>query len=460
MSAKAHNIARQYFRRIGKSASSPECDTLGNCVSQLIDLGVFGAIQEMWIHRSAYNAGSGATSFGVLGRVNMSLVASPTWGVNGIATNGTTQYGTATLPVGLNVGSMIVIAGGNGGPTQPTAFATIGAIVSPTGRSTAVTGGPLSQLYHNNQAAVSTDSYNGTLSSDTVVALPSHSVILSGMRMFAFAADGGGSPSMANWIDTTKTAHATPRAYANNATIVTNAGNFDSPGYSLFYQGTVAMSLVFNVVISDAQMQAIYAILRKTIASGLPWVQTYTVEGDSQAAGAVADGNSWHFQLGLVAATYWYPKAYRNVKATGGQTSTQRLAAYLSAVYPSRPMVPEDRSWFTLCVGINDLFNDVTAEAVMANILAHQALARRDGFRTMQFTLPAHQTLTPLQETQRRRINDMIRGYDKSKLWDYMIDLGAQWPVWDTNYYLDATHLNIPAQLIICNLVTAKVPTP
>lgn len=455
MSVTAHNLARNYFRRLGKSASSAECDTLGNCLSQIQDLGVLGALQEMWIHRSAYNAGSGATSFGVLGRANMSLVATPTWGVNGLTFNGTTQYGTATLPVGMVTGTLIAISQGD--VAGQAAFASVASIVAAAGRS-AAGGGTIGSILHNNLGGLSTQGYTGAVGTDQIQFATPYGINDQCFRLFAVASDVG--PAMANWCDWIRTAHATPQTFTNANTMVTNAALFDNPGYSLFYKGTIAVSLAFNVALSDTVMQAIYSILRRTVASGLPWCQRVTIEGDSQANATTngVDTDRWHNKLMLTAGNSWYGNAYRDLQATSGHTSTQRLAAYNSAVFPSRPRNTDDRSWYMLLVGINDLATDVPAATVHANILTMLGQARRDGFRTLVFTLPAHQTLSARQELERRALNERLRGSGRAV--NFVVDLGARFTAWDAALYLDTVHLNPAGNTIVKDLTLAKISSP
>lgn len=457
MSAKSHNLAKQYFRRLGKSASSPECDTLGNCISQLIDLGVFSSLQEIWIHRSAYNLGSGASVSGVLGRAAMVLTATPTWGTNGITFNGTTQYGSATIPTGTLAGSLIVVCQGD--VTGQAAFGTPGSIVAAAGRS-AAGGGTVGSIYHNNLGGLQTDAFTGALQTDQLAFNPGVPITSAYFRFLAFANDGG--TAMANWVDTYRTPHVTPRTTVNLNTMVTNAAGYDNPGYSLFYKGTFAATLAFNSALTDAQMQAIYRILRTTICSGLLWTQTVTVEGDSQAAATnnAADTDRWHYKLIQTPGTSWGGKAYRNVQAVGGQTAVQRLAAYSSAVTPWIPKALEDRSWFILCEGINDIAADAKGQDVWTTVAAHLALARRDGFRTMLMTLPAHQTLTGFQEVQRRLYNDIAISQIGRRAYDVLIDLATTFKTWDASLYNDSVHLNPAANTTVANLIVAQLPTP
>jgi hypothetical protein len=456
MATAAHTLAANYFRRLGLNASAPECDTLGAFIQGLIDIGVLGSLMEGWIHRSTYNKGSGATSYGFMGRANMSLVSSPTWSTSGIVLNGSTQYGTATLPKGVTSGSLIIV--GQGVVGGEASFAALGSLVAPAGRS-AAGGGAVCQLYHNSTGPMSSDGFTGTQGTDLLACSPAYNNYMQYFRMFGVAVDST-IPAASNWCDYTISNHATPRTMTNLSTMVTNGALFDNPGYSLFYSGTIALCLAFSTPLTDAQMQAVYALIRRTVGSGLSWVPMVVIEGDSQGAGSAnaADTDRWNYKLLLQAGINWYGKGLRTVQATGGQTAVQRLAAYNSAVFPFRYRGGDEKPWCIVCEGANDLVVDTTADTLFSTVSQHLALMRRDGFKTIVTTLPFNLNLTAYQNQQRLGFNERLR--NAPRLYDYLVDLGAKWPAWNGTDYLDNVHLGPIGNTTFANLIVAKVASP
>ena len=70
-------------------------ESLGNLVTYLKQQSLW-ASSRIYPMKAAQNAGSGSIAYGLGGLTsnNMTLVSSPTWGADGIAFNGTSQYGT------------------------------------------------------------------------------------------------------------------------------------------------------------------------------------------------------------------------------------------------------------------------------------------------------------------------------------------------------------------------------
>jgi hypothetical protein len=461
MSTSSHFLAQAYFRRNGLNVSSTECDTLGAFFQGLVDYGLLSIMAEGWIHRSAYNKGSGSTiSAGLLGKSNMTLVASPTWGTSGLTFNGSTQYGTAVIPKGLTAGSLVVVH--NGASTgQVTAFAEIGSIVHTLGRSNASGGGFCNMYYNSTNGPMGADCFNGSASSDQKFATPNYIPKFSGFRMHTSAMDGTAVASPANsiWSDATIASHATPRAITNACTMVTNAAAYDNPGYSLFYTGTIAMSFVFSAALTQAQVNGLNLLIRRTVASGLQWNNLFIVEGDSQAAGNLTDPNKWSSYVTETVDVAWYGKAVRTIQAVGGQTATQRLSAYSSSTGLFKPVSPMDyRPLVFLLEGTNDLINGVPSPQVWSDISAHLSLMKQDAFKIIMCTIPANQGLSVAQEAERLKLNNFIR--NNPGYYDYLIDAGLYWSTWNATDFGDQVHLNAVGAPKLANLVLAAVPTP
>lgn len=488
--SQAQNIARSYFRRLGKDSTSSEAEATAQFCEDLSDLGVLHLVADAWCLRSAFNVGSGATVRGLLGRSNITLTNSPTWGTSGVTFNGTNQSGSATLPATQTTGTLIAVFAGAG--SQPTNFAVIAALPSAAGRATAGTGGQIGTIGFNNQSAINCVIYDAT----SVQTLVSPTYLYYGpsdarFRMYAITngsttASGGLTQQVdgclaSQMVDNFPTPGVnsggitTGLATVNAVDRVTIASSWSGAVADLFFNGTVAFVMVFTTQLTEAQIQAIYVSLRKTICAGLAWTRNVFIDGDSQAA---ADGlglatDKWHNKLLLTAGQRWYGKCWMsntntvsgdsNIPATGGQTSVQRLAAYEGLCPGQKPIVPDDVGYYMLCVGINDVgVSGLTADATFTNIRALLGKAKRDGMKTVLFGLP---DWINFQNESRRKefkaLQKLIYDFGSSQgAVDLYVPLNIRYSEHSPSNYIDGVHLNPTAQTYIADYIYAAIPNP
>jgi hypothetical protein len=315
--------------------------------------------------------------------------------------------------------------------------------VAPAGRS-AAGGGTLAEWYHNPLGVMFADEYTGALFSDIIQFNQGYQIFDNGFTVRVQAVDSS-VPTMNIWQDGVVTAAATPRALTNTSNQVTLGANYVNPGYNVQYAGTYALALAFSVALTDSQVQALTSLIRRTVGTGLSWHNNVVIEGDSQAACSALglDSDKWHYKLTQLAGNNWYGKGARVVSAVAGTASDERLAAYNASVFPYRNYSggADNKPIFLLWIGINDVGRGYLADFSWSNIKAHHALARRDGFRTVAFTLPATNLyVTAEQDKQRVLLNTIIK--NNPRAYDYLVDLAAIWPTWNATDFTDVVHLS------------------
>lgn len=488
--SQAQNIARSYFRRLGKDTTSAESDATAQFVEDLSDIGVLHLAADAWSLRSAFNVGSGSTVRGLLGRSNITLTNSPTWGTSGITFNGTNQSGSATLPATQTTGTLIAVFASAG--SQPTNFAVIAALPTAAGRATGGTGGQIGTIGFNNQSAINCAIYDGT----TSLVLSSPTYLYYGpadarFRMYAITngsttASGGLTQQVdgclaSQMVDnfptpgTNSGGISTGLATVNAVDRVTVASSWSGAAADLFFNGTISFVMVFTTQLTETQIQAIYVSLRKTICAGLAWTRNVFIDGDSQAA---ADGlglatDKWHNKLLLTASQRWYGKIWMsntntvsgdaNIPATGGQTSVQRLAAYDALCPGQKPIVADDKSYYILCVGINDIgISLLPAADTFLNIQALLGKAKRDGMKTILFGLP---DWINYQNERRRKefkaLQSSIAAFGGSPgAVDLYVPLDTRFGRHNYNEFIDGVHLNAASNTWIADYIYAAIPNP
>ena len=84
------------------------------------DLGLWNSM-VCWPLRSSQNAGTGTTAFslGGLGTFDGTLTNGPTWGTDGVTTDGTNDYGLATIPASAAWSFVAVMRRVNNSDTEP-----------------------------------------------------------------------------------------------------------------------------------------------------------------------------------------------------------------------------------------------------------------------------------------------------------------------------------------------------
>ena len=99
--------ARAYINTSGATARAE----INHFVKAIKRLGLWDSM-VCWPLRSSQNAGTGSTAYslGGLGTYNGTLVNGPTWGADGVLTNGTSNYLTAPILATKNFTSMSVMA--------------------------------------------------------------------------------------------------------------------------------------------------------------------------------------------------------------------------------------------------------------------------------------------------------------------------------------------------------------
>jgi len=111
--------ASTYFTTAGVTSTAGR-QQISRFVTGIKNLGLYNNM-VCWPLRSSQNAGTGTTAYslGGLGTYNYSLNNSPTWDSNGIITNGTNQFATATIPTSTQFTFIAIMARSNNSDTEP-----------------------------------------------------------------------------------------------------------------------------------------------------------------------------------------------------------------------------------------------------------------------------------------------------------------------------------------------------
>jgi len=89
--------AAAYFARAGVTDPTAQ-ENINAYIVGLKSSGLWSSVYEIWIKRSAYNAGSGATVYGLKGAVDFAATGAPTWGTSGLTfASASNQYLSAVI---------------------------------------------------------------------------------------------------------------------------------------------------------------------------------------------------------------------------------------------------------------------------------------------------------------------------------------------------------------------------
>lgn len=447
--------AQTYCDSVGMT-NPDEIQRVHQFVSGLKSMGFWTSAVQLLDLRSHHNIGTGTTATALKGG-NATISGSPTWSTNGIEFTGvTTKFATFANPLS-NPATAFTIATAfkaNAGATR-TIVGSFNASPN-TGGSLFAHGSPhegsLPYAFIYAYSLDGSSAYagqNGRLQQDTAVG--------SG-RYFGAFSYGGTSHGISIGNSPRNTLTVTQGGVFNSAANWYIGKTIDN---ALPLDGDVGFVGVWNVQMTQKQVQAVRRLYEYTIGNGyIPNVQMIW-EGDSLTSGN--SSSLWTLQEQVATNSYWGPKTYKlNVSASGAQTPAMVTDATTEWCQYRIDGKFGKQQYFCLWGGINDLtVANRPASQIITNLVALWDSARSYGMKVVAFTPTPSSGVVGGVITEYNSLVSLIRA--NSSHYDYLVDLAADTALQNTantTYYPDGVHLSNAGYDLVMTRFLAAVPLP